>query len=389
LKISNKQARHAAIYCSGLHNAPGVPCSKDNLIALIKYLGYVQLDPLQVVARAHDHILWSRNSNFRPHKLNALLEKDRLIFEHYCHDACVLPTDTLPYWKPQFKRKATLFASGSERNDLLSKVEKNKLVTRITTEGPLCSKDFKVPKAAAKRAIWTKPAHKQTLDYLWLTGALAVSRREKFTKYYDLAERIYPQKLIDTVVDENDRIAWLTTHALQRLGFASVSEIKQFWDTTSLEETKSWCERNSSVIPEISVESWGGEYSDVLTHVSNKALLKSLPPLSKRLRIINPFDPIVRDRKRLERLFNFEFRIEIYIPTEKRTYGYYVYPLLEYDKFVGRIEIRHDKSRNVIKVDNLWNEAKVKFGKQRMSKLRSELERLKRFCNAELVEWSK
>jgi len=389
LKISNRHARHVAIYCSGLHNAPGVPCSKENLIALVKYLGYVQLDPLEVVARAHDHILWSRNTNYRPQKLNALLEKDRLIFEHYCHDACVLPTDTLPFWKPQFKRKAKLFTSDSGRNNLLSKADQIKLVNRIAAEGPLCSKDFKTPKTEKKRAIWTKPAHKQTLDYLWLTGALAVSRREKFTKYYDLAERIYPQNLIDSKVDTSDRIAWLTGHALKRLGFASVLEIKQFWDTTSLEETKRWCEKNSSVLPNVSIESWNGVFSDMLTHKSINAMLKSPPPLSKRLRIINPFDPIVRDRKRLERLFNFDFRIEIYIPKEERHYGYYVYPLLEYDKFVGRIEIRHDKTRNVISVDNLWHESKIKFGKQRMSKLRGELERLKRFCKAQSVEWSK
>lgn len=389
MKISNEQARRAAIYCSGLNNESAVACNKANLLALIKHLGYVQLDPLHVVARAHDHILWSRNTNYRPQHLTTLLEKDRLVFEHFCHDACVLPTDALPYWKPQFKRKAKLFVPGSNKNNLLSKRDQTKLIARITNEGPLCSKDFKTAKSDTKRAIWTKPAHKQTLDYLWLIGTLAVSKRDKFTKYYDLAERIYPPDLINTSVKNSDRMVWLIQHALQRLCFATVSEIKQFWDATSLDETKKWCMSNSSILPLVSVESWNGEYADALTLKANKSLLNTSPPLARRLRIINPFDPIVRDRKRLERLFNFDYRIEIYVPEDKRRYGYYVYPLLEYDKFVGRIEVRHDRANNVINVDNLWPESSVKFGKQRMQRLYRELERLKRFCGAESVLWSK
>jgi len=388
LKIPNKIARQIAIYSSGLDNASAVACNKHNLSDLIKRLGYVQLDPLQVVARAHDHILWSRNTNYRPEQLESLLEKDRLIFEHFCHDACVLPMESLPYWKHQFERKAKRYSNGSERDNHLSKTDQKKLMARLTKEGPLSSKDFKVPASDKKRAIWTKPAHKQTLDYLWLTGSLAVSRRDKFTKYYDLSQRIYPQELIDTNKSHKVRIDWLSTHALDRLGFATASEIKQFWDATSLEETKLWCQQNEQKTQFVQVESATGEYADAVMLEANSAMLQSPPQLSKKLKIINPFDPIVRDRKRLERLFNFEYRIEIYIPPEKRRYGYYVYPLLEYDKFVGRIEVRHDRMHNLICVDNMWNEPNVAFGKQRMAKLQSELERLKRFCGARMVKWS-
>ena len=388
MKIPNQKARHIALYCSGLHNTSSVPCNKQNLIALVKYLGYVQLDPLQVVARAHDHILWSRNNNYRPRKLETLLNNDRLIFEHYCHDACVLPIETLPYWKNQFKRKAKLFPPHSNRNTLLNKTGQKRLLQRLADEGPLSSKDFKTPKTETKQAVWTKPAHKQTLDYLWLTGSLAVSKRVNFSKFYDLAERIYPQNLIDTNVDKQDRIGWLATHAFQRLGFATASEIHQFWDATSLDETKSWCERSRTELEAMSVESWSGESANALMLKSGNALLKLDLLPSKKLRIINPFDPIVRDRKRLKRLFGFDYRIEIYVPAQKRQYGYYVYPLLEYDKFVGRIEVRHDKSSNLLCVDNLWNEANVSFGKQRMQRLDSELERLRRFCGAQAVKWS-
>ena len=387
LELSNLQARHIAIACSGLDNAPASSCDKKKLIKLIKQLGYVQQDPLKVVARAHDHILWSRNNNYRPEKLNELLEKDRLIFEHFCHDACVLPMDTLPYWKHQFHRKSKLFASKNSRNKLLNSKERKSLLSRIANEGPLSSKDFNVP-GKLKAAAWSKPAHKQTLDFLWLTGVLAVSKRENFIKYYDLAERVYPKRLAESQQSDVERLTWLSTHALKSLGFGTASEIMRFWEASSLAETKTWFEKNKTKNRMVSVESWTGEYSEAMTLATPKSIIHSPPPLSKRLRIINPFDPLVRDRKRLERLFGFNYRIEIYVPPEKRKFGYYVYPLLEYDKFVGRLEVRHDRERNCIAVHNLWNEPNTKFGKQRMGKLHSELEMLKRFCNADHVEWS-
>lgn len=316
------------------------------------------------------------------------MEKDRLIFEHFCHDACVLPMDTLPYWKNQFKRKNKLFTSSKSRNSLLNKNDHEQLISRITNEGPLCSRDFKISGKSKKQGIWSKPAHKQTLDYLWLTGGLAVSKREKFTKYYDLVDRVYPQKLIEVDITHEDRLAWLTRHALKRLGFATVMEMTRFWDATSVAETKTWCEDNNSTLRNVSIESANGEVANAITLGSNTVMFRTAPTLSKRIRIINPFDPIVRDRNRLERLFGFDYRIEIYVPPEKRRYGYYVYPLLEYDRFIGRIEVRHDRERNVLCVDNLWHEDKIKFGKQRMGKLQIELERLSRFCNANSVEWS-
>ena len=388
MKIKNKLARHIAISSSGIQAKPTGGCDKRELLKLIKYLGYVQQDPIQVVARAHDHILWTRNGNYRNEQLDALLEVDRSVFEHFCHDACVLPMDTLPFWQGQFQRKASLSKSNGARTNLLGKVDQKKLINKISTDGPLCSRDFKIGTKKNGSTIWSKPKHKQTLDHLWLTGKLAVSKREKFIKYYDLADRVYPKKLVQMKKSHDERIDWLAKHALERLGFATHSEIKRFWDAFTLDESKTWCDVNSSNLTEVSIESCNGEHKKALVLKKSVSKIRSPLPLSKRMKIINPFDPLTRDRNRLERLFGFEYRIEMYVPKEKRKYGYYVYPLLEYDYFVGRLEVRHDRKRNILCVDNLWPEPGIKFGKQRMGKLKSELERMKRFCSADSVEWS-
>jgi len=363
------------------------------LLKQIQFLGYVQQDPIQVVVRAHDHIVWSRNNHYRTGQIDRLLKNERTIFEHFSHDACVLPIAMLPYWKIQFKRKA-LEKQFKGVGSLSSKAEQKAILSRISKEGPLCSRDFKVPASEAlkNRATWSKPSHKRTLDYFWLTGVLAVSKREKFHKYYDLAERIFPEKTTDTEKNKTQCIEWLASHAMDRLGFATYSEIKGFWDAFTLDETRLWHEKNTAKFMDVSIESFDGEYKSAITRKvkdiqSSSAEFIKKYPLSKQMKILNPFDPLTRDRKRLLRLFGFDYKIEMYLPSAKRKYGYYVYPLLEYDTFVGRLEVKHDRDRNVLSVENLWAEPGVKFGKIRMGKLHSELERMRKFCGAERVNW--
>ncbi len=389
LKISNKNARHIAIVSSGLNKTPSIKCGSQELLNLVKRLGYVQQDPIQVVARAHDHILWSRNRGYQVGQLDALLKNERSVFEHFSHDACVLPLDSFPYWSIQYKRKAEL-KQFKVTGNLLSNKEQKQLLARITDEGPLCSRDFKVsePSKKSERAIWSKPAHKRTLDYLWLKGVLAVSKREKFTKYYDLAERVFPASVFEQSKKDKDCIEWLASHAMDCLGFGTYSEIKGFWDAFTLHETKWWREKNQMSVLDVTVETFEGDFKNTLARKAVVSNTESDYPLSKRIRILNPFDPLIRDRKRLLYLFGFDYRIEMYVPQTLRQYGYYVYPLLEYDTFIGRIEIRHDRKKNILFVDNLWPETTIKFGKQRMNKLNSELERMRKFCLASRVQWS-
>jgi len=362
---------------------------KDELLSQISFLGYVQQDPIQVVARAHDHIVWSRNPRYRLGQIDEVLKNERSLFEHFSHDACVLPMHMLPFWRVQFERKAQL-KQFKGAGSLSTKAEQLAILDRIKHEGPLCSRDFKISESESKkkRTIWSKPVHKRTLDYFWLTGVLAVSKREKFTKYYDLAERIFPKDLVSVKKSDKQCIDWLANHAMDRLGFATFSEIKGFWDAYTIDETKQWRQRKGSALLDISVESSNGEYKDTLTKKGTDLQSTSAYPLSKRLKILNPFDPLTRDRKRLLQLFGFDYRIEMYVPPAKRQYGYYVYPLLEYDTFVGRIEVRHDRDKNRLCVDNLWAEPGVKFGKIRMGKLNSELARLGKLCGVDCVHWS-
>jgi hypothetical protein len=106
------------------------------------------------------------------------------------------------------------------------------------------------------------------------------------------------------------------------------------------------------------------------------------------LRILNPFDPVIRDRNRLARLFGFEYRVEMFVPAAKRVWGYYVFPILEGDRFVGRIEIKADRKASFLNVIGFWPEPGVKWPEARREKLAAELERMRRFIGVEEVKWA-
>ncbi|MEM9280081.1 MAG: crosslink repair DNA glycosylase YcaQ family protein, partial [Pseudomonadota bacterium] len=116
-------------------------------------------------------------------------------------------------------------------------------------------------------------------------------------------------------------------------------------------------------------------------------LVKGLPKLPDRIRALSPFDPVTRDRKRLTWLFGFDYTIEIYVPPEKRKYGYYIFPLLERDKLIGRIDMKAERSENRISASKLWLEPKVKWSATREEKLMAELSRQARLCTVKEIDW--
>ena len=113
--------------------------------------------------------------------------------------------------------------------------------------------------------------------------------------------------------------------------------------------------------------------------------LRAVPAPTSRLRVLNPFDPVVRHRTQLARLFVFEYRIEIFVPAAKRQYGYYVYPILEGDRFVGRVEARADRKKGILCVENLWWEKGVRETNARRAKLDAELDRMARFIGVDFA----
>jgi len=382
LTISNQTARRLWLNSHGLMEAPTGPV---NILQTIKKLGFVQLDTIQNVVRAHHHILWSRNQKYREPMLDNLLRKDRALFEHFTHDASILPIDFYPMWRRQFKRLGDKMSRSSYYRNKIDDVQLKEIRDRIRAEGPLSTQAFDT-KIVGEKKMWSRPPHKLALDHMWYSGELTTSHRENFRKYYDLAERIIPTEIYEKKFNDESQIDWLCHAALDRLNFGSLGEIQKFWAATDNAEVKTWFTLAEKKLTQVKIETSNGEWVDaVATADIEDRIAKALTPLS-RLRILNPFDPAIRDRARLQRLFGFTYRNEMFVPAAKRQWGYYVYPLLEGDRFIGRIDLKADRKKGCLKIEKLWMEPRINLTEKRSEKLNSELRRFARFAGLEAID---
>ncbi len=381
LRIDNRTARRLWLTSHGLGVAPTGPL---DLMGTIKALGFVQLDSIQTVARAHHHILWSRNNNYREHMFDPLLARHRSIFEHFTHDASVLPMEFLPMWQRQFRRKKGQLDRSGWLKTLPDEKQRAAMKDRIRNEGALSTHAFDT-KVTGKKEMWSRPPHKVALDYMWYTGELATCFRRNFTKFYNLPERVFPPALAEAALSDQTQIDWLCSAALDRMGFGTPGDIQRFWEAVSSEEARAWADR-SELVP-VEIETADRSIVTALAVPDIEHRIKSVQPSTSRLRILNPFDPVIRDRARLQRLFGFSYRVEMFVPAAKRIWGYYVFPILEGDRFVGRIEAKADRKQGVLTVLGFWPEQGVKWPDTRRDKLDAELDRMRRFVGLDRVVW--
>ncbi|WP_108811765.1 DNA glycosylase AlkZ-like family protein [Sphingorhabdus sp. Alg231-15] len=379
LRIKNRDARRLWLDRQGLARTP---TGTLDLLQIITDLGFVQLDTIRNVTRAHHHILWSRNQNYREPMLNTLLAKDRSVFEHFTHDASVLPMEFYPLWQRQFRRLGQRVG----KHKVMDDKDIAAIKARIAAEGPLSTHAFDT-KIEGKKEMWARPPHKRVLDQLWYAGQLSTSHREKFIKYYDLTERVVPAAHREVEHSDEYQMDWLCKAALDRLGFGTLGEIQRFWAALDAREVKIWADQTAGHLVPVELETVNGDWINMVAAPEIETLLEETCAPTSRLRILSPFDPAVRDRTRLARLFGFDYRIEIFVPAAQRRWGYYVYPLLERDRFVGRIELKADRKAGVLKVIQIWLEQGVRWTGARANKLDAELARLARLIGAETIEW--
>ena len=377
LRIDNRTARQLWLTSQGLSTSPTGPL---DVLSTIKRLGFVQLDSIQTVSRAHHHILWSRNNNYREPMLDRMLARDRSIFEHFTHDASVLPMDFLPMWERQFRRKTAELDRKGWLQTSGDPTLRKRIKDRIRDEGALSTHAFDT-KIEGPRKMWSRPPHKLELDHMWFAGELATCHRKGFTKFYNLPERVFPKPLDEIALPDHQQVDGLCNSALDRLGFGTAGDIQRYWDAVSNDEARDWVQ-STDLVP-VEIETADRTVITAVAPTDIEDRIAMLKPSTSRLRILNPFDPVIRDRARLERLFGFNYRVEMFVPAAKRVWGYYVYPILEGDRFAGRIEAKADRKASVLTVLNFWPEAGVKWPANRHEKLRAELDRMRRFIGVE------
>jgi len=388
LTIDNGAARRIFLDRHALMDAPAGPAKGAHLLELITRLGFVQLDSINTVARAHDLILFARRPRFRSPNLKQLYEKDAALFEHWTHDAAMIPRAFYPWWHLRRQRDAALLRERwkkwrqHEFEHLMQDV-----LRHIRDTGPCCSADLGQDEPRKSGGWWDWHPSKTALEYLWRSGALTVIGRSGFQKRYDLTERVIDEAARMATPDEAETVNWFCAQALDRLGFATHGELAAFWDHIRPAEAKAWVDREvarGDLMP-VTVLGADGAPRQAFARpdIAEDPAIQSEPP--GRLRVLSPFDPALRDRKRAARLFGFDYRIEIFVPETKRRYGYYVFPVMEGDRIVARVDMKAHRDQEKLRVRALWPEAGTRWGKGRHAAFEAELDRLTRLAGVSQI----
>jgi len=388
LEIPNRDARRLFLDHHALSLTPAERHGDDETLALIRRLGFVQLDSINTVERAHHMILFSRAPGYRREQLSALHHDHAALFEHWTHAASLIPIEFYPHWRHRFRAaKARIAANprwqdriGEDGEKLLRKVRR-----RLRREGPLMARDFEDKGAGG---WWGWGPSKTALEMLWRTGEIAIARREGFEKVYDLAERVIPEELRKARPSETASTDWACREALDRLGIATPQEIAGFWKLASIANAKAWAAKalKRGEIVEVSVEGTDGSRQRAFAPADIEARLAQAAEAPQGIRFLSPFDPAIRDRKRALRLFGFDYRIEVFVPEKKRQYGYYVLPIMEGDRFIGRADMKAHRAEDRLEMKGLWLEPGVKLTGAREKKIRSAFATLARFTGTPAIE---
>ncbi len=331
-------------------------------------------------------ILFSRASGYAREILATLHHDRRSLFEHVTHDASLLPIEVYPYWHHRFRTAKSQLALprwlsrlGSDPTKEIARVRR-----RIRREGALAARDFD---DKGQGSWWGWGASKTALEYLWRTGELAIARRDGFEKVYDLAGRVIPAGLLAQRPTRRQMVDWACREALSRLGMATASELANFFDLADLAEARAWLKSalRKREITEIAVTSADGSARPAFAFPSIEAEIAALKPAPAKARFLSPFDPAIRDRQRAMRLFGFDYRIEVYVPQEKRRYGYYVLPILEGEGFIGRADLKAHRAEKRIEVRGLWYEPGVARNQGREAGIEAALAELAHFTGSERI----
>lgn len=343
--ISITQARKLVLHSQRLPPGKQYESALNTTLSTIQHLGYIQIDTISVVQRAHHHTLWARNPRYQLSHLDQLLE-DKKVFEYWSHAAAYLPMCDFRFSLP---RKQAI--QSGEQKHWFRRDEQlmNYVLDRITAEGPLMARDFE--HKGKKPGGWGSKPAKQALENLFVQGELMISRRANFHKVYDLTERVLPEGMDASVPTPVEHARFLIFRYLEANGLGQTAEI-----TYLLKNIKPLV---SSVLNEMVCS---GELQQVqvgaIIYYALPASLELLnKPLSRsKLKILSPFDNLLIQRKRMQALFNFDYQLECYLPAAKRRYGYFVLPVLWQGKLVARMDCKADRKTSTLHIHQLFME---------------------------------
>jgi uncharacterized protein YcaQ len=366
VKLSAAAARRIALAAQGFGGArpaPSVP-GLAQVTAMVRRLGLLQLDSVNVFSRAHYMPLFSRLGPYDTELLDRIAGHasgpgphprvtHRRLVEYWAHEASLVPVETHPLLRWRMANLAEAWGS-------MQRIEQEQAaliadtLTLVRKEGPIRSRDTGIPRREAEAGqMWNWHDGKVALEYLFFTGQVGAARRINFERRYDLIERILPADVLAAATPSREEAEReLLRISARALGVASEPDLGDYFRLRRSNSKARVAELVATgELLEVEVAGWGAPA--YLWHEARRP--RAVPARA----LLSPFDSLVFFRPRAERLFDFEYRIEIYTPEPKRVYGYYVLPFLLDERLVARVDLKSDRQAGVLRVQGAYGEAGI------------------------------
>ncbi|MDX6205720.1 MAG: uncharacterized protein QOF39_1777 [Frankiales bacterium] len=350
-ELSPAQARRIALAAQGFSRPrPGGRVDGGHLGRVVDTVGLLQIDSVNVLSRAHYLPAFARLGPYPRPRLDQLTWRDGAMFEYWAHEASFLPARLWPFvqWRMELMRgkgawgRATMLAD--KRPGYIEAV-----LEEVRDRGPLSARE--VSDAVSRGGTWWSWSDaKVALEALFATGDVTVAERVNFERRYDLPERVLPAAVVSApAVEEHEARRELLRIAARALGVATANDLFDYFRLNSPVTRPRLAELvEAGELTPVTVRGW-----------TQQAYLWPAAKLPRRVTaraLLSPFDSMVFERARLERLFDYRYRIEIYVPAPKRVYGYYVLPFLLGEAFVARVDLKADRAAGVLLVQSAWSE---------------------------------
>jgi uncharacterized protein len=373
-RLSVAAARRVALAAQGFDRPrPSAPAGARQIGALIERLGLLQLDSVNVFVRAHYMPVFSRLGPYDTAILDRMAghgpgrRRDRRLIEYWCHEASLIPFDRLPLFRWRMLRVQEMWGSmidlARDQPELVADT-----LALVEEQGPVraSATGFQRPDPRPGH-MWNWHDGKRALEHLFFTGRITSAARVNFERFYDLTERVVPASVLDAPTPpQAEAQRELLRIAARALGVATEPDLGDYFRLPRSDSKALVAEmaQDGELIP-VEVEGWGAP--------------AYMWPEARRPRaiharaLLSPFDPLIWFRARVERLFEFVYRIEIYTPEPKRIYGYYVLPFLLGDRLVARVDLKSDRQAGLLRVQSAHAEEGVELDYV-ASELAAELE---------------
>ena len=373
---------------------------KQHVLDVIKKLGCIQIDTINVVERSHYMAVWSRLGPYDKRWLDELLYPDRKVFEYWAHAASIIPIEHYRFFVHTMKSHRQNLEANAKRRLGEKAWLLDKILDEIRRNGPMSTSDFELEeRQVGKRGGWWSWSFtKMALEMLFNAGVLMVSQRRKFQRCYDLAENCLPPCVDTAEPTEEERQRFCITNTFRTLGVAEpsdVSSVYYHWGTSTLLQGEAFEKAakklvSDDVLREVTIKDHEGQQFMLAEdfEAAQKIVDGQLGCFGD-VTFLSPFDNLTWCKARTRELFGFAPKLEAYVPQSKRKYGYYNMNVLYKDRFVGRIDPKMHRDRKLLEIKSLRLEKGFKPDAEFREKLAAAFRRFMDFHGAEKISFGK